>query len=172
MIGPRVPVLYLDIDGTVRWSVDELGHYVGGPEDVHVYPEVPNLLYRYRAAGWRIVGVSNQGGVAKGRVTWERVQAAMAETQRQCGGLFDSIAACPHHPDAIDPADRACWCRKPRPGLVIEAALAMAQRHPGETYPPALGLMVGDRPEDEGCAEAAGLQFMPASQWRAGRHDL
>lgn len=166
-----VPVLYLDLDGTVRWGKDELGRFVNGPADVRVFDEVPALLARYREHGWRIVGVSNQGGVALGLMSPEDCAAAMVETHRQAGEAFDKIAYCVHHPNADVPEMAVCWCRKPRTGLVIESALNLADKT-GEIYPPHLGLFVGDRPEDEGCAEAAGLTFMAADVWRAGGHDL
>jgi D-glycero-D-manno-heptose 1,7-bisphosphate phosphatase len=59
-----------------------------------------------------------------------------------------------------------CWCRKPSPGLIIETACELARQH-GEIYPPHLGLMVGDRPEDQECARIAGLDFKWAHEWRA-----
>ena len=59
-----------------------------------------------------------------------------------------------------------CWCRKPSPGLIIEAALDLASRH-HEYYPPYMGMMVGDRPEDEACAKAASLDFTWAADWRS-----
>lgn len=165
------PVLYLDLDGTVRWGKDELGRFVNGPEDVRVFDEVPNLLARYREHGWRIVAVSNQGGVALGLMSAEACAASMVETYRQSGNAFDKVSYCVHHPDAKNPEMAVCWCRKPRPGLVIESALALAEKHPGEIYPPHLGLFVGDRPEDASCAENAGLTFMAADVWRSGYHD-
>lgn len=166
----RVPVLFLDLDGTVRWGKDELGHFGKGPEDVHVFDEVPDLLRRYKMLGWRIAAVSNQGGIALGHLTRDECAAAMMETHAQCGGLFDEMAWCSHHPDAKDPEMAVCWCRKPRAGLIIECAKSMVERHPTEMYPPHLGLMVGDRPEDKGAAENAGLGFMSASEWREGKH--
>ena len=164
-----VPVLYTDIDGTVRFGKDELGRFVNGPEDVQVFPEVPELLWRYKKLGWRIVGISNQGGIALGHMTMKTCFKAMTETQNQCGGVFDKISWCSHHPDAETPEMAVCWCRKPRSGLVIESAMAMFEKT-GEIYPPHLGLFVGDRPEDEQCAENAGLRFMPADLWRTGAH--
>jgi D-glycero-D-manno-heptose 1,7-bisphosphate phosphatase len=161
------PVLYLDIDGTVRQGKDDaLGRFVNGPEDVHVFPEAVEMMGRWRRAGGRIIGVSNQGGIALGLVTFEQVAAAMLETHRQAHGLFDKIAFCQHHPDAAHPEMSRCWCRKPKPGLVIETSLNLAARRPGEIYPPYMGLMVGDRPEDEQCASLAGLDFQPAVEWR------
>jgi D-glycero-D-manno-heptose 1,7-bisphosphate phosphatase len=61
-----------------------------------------------------------------------------------------------------------CWCRKPSAGAVVEAAHGLADRYPGEFYPPYMGLFVGDRPEDEQCARSAGLDFEWAAEWRAG----
>jgi D-glycero-D-manno-heptose 1,7-bisphosphate phosphatase len=162
-----VPVLYLDIDGTVREGKDDtLGRFVNSPEDVVIFPEALVAMRRWKEAGGRVIGVSNQGGIALGIVTAENVEAAMDETVRQCDGLIDRVYICPHHPDAGDQEWARCWCRKPSPGLVIVAALALIEAH-GGYYPPHLGLMVGDRPEDARCAELAGLRFMWADRWRA-----
>lgn len=164
---PAVPVLYLDLDGTVRQGKDDaLGRFVNGPEDVVVFPEAVEMMRRWKDGGGRIVAVSNQGGVALGIVSAHNVAAAMVETQRQAGDLFDKIAWCSHHPNADHPEMARCWCRKPSPGLIIESALDLA-RHYGEYYPPYMGLMVGDRPEDEECARLAGLAFEDAASWRA-----
>jgi len=162
-----VPVLYLDLDGTVRQGKDDaLGRFVNGPEDVVVFPEAVEMMRRWKAGGGRIIGVSNQGGVSLGIVSYEKVAAAIRETHRQCGELFDKIAFCIHHPDAKTPEFARCWCRKPKPGLIIESALDCAA-HFGEYYPPYMGLMVGDRDEDRLCAENAGLDFQWAAEWRA-----
>jgi D-glycero-D-manno-heptose 1,7-bisphosphate phosphatase len=165
-----VPVLYLDIDGTVREGKDDpLGRFVNGPEDVRVFPAATEMMRRWKAGGGRIIGVSNQGGIALGIVDPVKVAAAMTETHRQAGGLFDKIAWCSHHPAASHPEMARCWCRKPAPGLLIEAALDLAGRY-GEIYPPYMGLMVGDRPEDEECARLAGLDFQHAVEWRGAAH--
>jgi D-glycero-D-manno-heptose 1,7-bisphosphate phosphatase len=162
-------LLVLDLDGTVRKGLDELGRFVNGPADVDVFPEAVEQMRRWKAAGGRIIGVSNQGGIALGHVTLEAVAEAMLETQRQVGSLFDKLAWCQHHPQAKDPEYARCWCRKPAPGLLIETALDLA-RHTSyrEMYPPHLGLFVGDRPEDALCAAAASFDFQWAQDWRAG----
>lgn len=161
-----VPVLYLDMDGTVRKGKDELGRFVNGPGDVEVFPEAVERMRRWKQGGGRIAAVSNQGGVALGIVSLKLVAAAMAETQRQCGGLFDLISFCVHHPGAQHPENARCWCRKPSAGAVVEAAHGLHEKHPGEFYPPYMGLFVGDRPEDEQCALSAGLDFAGAADWR------
>lgn len=166
-----VPVLYLDLDGTVREGKDDaLGRFVNGPEDVRVFPEAVEMMRRWKRGGGRIIGVSNQGGIALGIVSMDKVAAAMMETHRQTGGLFDKIAWCSHHPGAENPENARCWCRKPAPGLLIESAIDLAAHH-HEFYPPYMGLMVGDREEDRLCAERAGLDFTDAAEWRAQAND-
>ena len=167
-----VPVLYLDLDGTVRQGKDDaLGRFVNGPEDVVVFPEAVEMMRRWKSGGGRIIAVSNQGGIALGIVTPEAVKAAMAETHRQCEELFDRVLWCSHHPDADHPEMARCWCRKPSPGLLIEGALGLAQRY-DEYYPPYMGLMVGDRDEDRECAQLAGLEFQDAAAWRAQAREV
>jgi D-glycero-D-manno-heptose 1,7-bisphosphate phosphatase len=166
----RVPVLYLDLDGTVRHGFDQLGRFVNAVADVVIFPEVPSLLLRYRAIGWRIAAVSNQGGVALGHMTMAQCCEAMMETNLRCGSAFDKMSWCVHHPHATDPEYAVCWCRKPRSGLIFESAHSMSIQHRTEIYPPHLALMVGDRPEDRGCAEGAGVAFMDAAEWRRGNH--
>lgn len=160
------PLLCLDLDGTVRKGKGELGRFVNGPEDVEVFPEAIEMMRRWKAGGGRIIGVSNQGGIALGLAAYPEVAAAMRETHVQAGRMFDKIAFCGHHPEAASPEMARCWCRKPSPGLIIESALALAAAL-GEYYPPYMGLMVGDRPEDQECARLAGLDFQWAADWRA-----
>src|SRR5258708_2156240 len=79
-----VPVLYLDLDGTVRQGKDDaLGRFVNGPEDVVIFPEAVTMMRRWKQGGGRAIGVSNQGGVSLGIVPYDRVAAAMRETTRQ-----------------------------------------------------------------------------------------
>lgn len=159
------PLLCLDLDSTVRKGFDELGRFVNGPEDVEVFPEAVTLMRRWKEGGGRIIAVSNQGGVALGHVSFALVQKAMLETHKQCERLFDRMAFCVHHPDAPDPENARCWCRKPSPGLIVETAYELARKH-DEYYPPYMGLFVGDRPEDQECAKLAGLDFEWAHEWR------
>lgn len=161
-----VPLLVLDLDGTVRHGLDELGRFVNTPEDVIVFPEAVAQMRAWKARGGRIIAVSNQGGIALGYLDFDTCAAAMIRTYELSDRLFDKMAWCRHHPAATDPEYARCWCRKPSPGLLIETALALAQVT-GEFYPPYLGLFVGDRDEDEQCAKLAGFDFKSARDWRA-----
>lgn len=161
----KVSVLYCDIDGTIRHGKDELGRFVNTAEDVTVFPEVPDLLLGYKDLGWRIVGVSNQGGIALGHMTMDDCFAAMRETQIQCKMAFTKIVFCAHSPYDDPP----CPCRKPGIAMIMESRMWMFQNL-GESYPMHMGLFVGDRPEDETCAANAGLPFLWAEEWRKGEH--
>ena len=159
------PVLYLDLDGTVRKGFDELGRFVNKKEDVEVFVGVVDLMRKYKEKGWRIVGITNQGGVATGQLSYEDMTAAIVETNNQTEKLFDKVMVCVHHPDAKEKEMSVCWCRKPRIGNVVIAAQELGKMY-DEYYPPHLALFVGDRPEDKECAENAGISFMDAKEWR------
>ncbi len=165
---PRpTPLLCLDLDGTVRQGKDDaLGRFVNGPDDVVVFPEAVEMMRRWKIGGGRIIAISNQGGIALGLVSTEDVYAALQKTYEDTEELFDKICICAHHPDAQSLEDTRCWCRKPLPGMIIEAAVDLAHFY-GERYVPWMALVVGDRPEDEECARLAGIDFQWAHEWRA-----
>lgn len=173
-----VPVLFLDIDGTVRKGKEELGRFVNGPEDVEVFPEAVSQMRKWKVTGGRIIGVSNQGGIALGYMTADQCLAAMQRTQQLCEGLFDEIQVCQHAPGS------GCWCRKPRNGMLIAGLLELGNTPcdgRGSFFGAVLGmyeeyktydsLMVGDRQEDYECAMHAGIAFRWAKDWRAGKID-
>lgn len=163
--GLNVPVLYLDLDGTVRKS--KTGDFVNTPDDVEILPDAVKQIEMFRERGWRIIAVSNQGGIAMGHLTENVCAEIMSVTQRLCDYAFDRMVWCPHYPRVKDPTMARCWCRKPRGGMVITATYELA-KFTGELYTPHLGLFVGDRSEDQGCAASCGLDFMWAHDWRAG----
>jgi D-glycero-D-manno-heptose 1,7-bisphosphate phosphatase len=164
LLPQQTPVLYTDIDGTIRHGKDELGHFVNTVEDVKVFEEVPDLLWAYKNLGWRIIGISNQAGVGLGHMTIEACFAQMGETQRQCRVAFDKIVFCAHRP--YDD----CPCRKPKAGMVFDCQKWLNINYPLEEHPMGISIFVGDRPEDEMCATNAGLRFVDAKDWRRGKH--
>lgn len=167
MSEKRVPILFLDLDGTVRKGFDEIGKFVNVADDVELFPRMAERLLSYKQAGWRIVGVTNQGGIATGQCTFEGARGAIIRTQELSGNAFDKIIMCQHHPAAADPECANCFCRKPKMGMLVMGQLGLNQMYPDEIYPPHLMLMVGDRPEDEQCAKSAGVTFMNAADWRS-----
>lgn len=130
----RRRAVFLDRDGTL---VVERG-YVGRPDDVELLPHAPEGLRQLAAAGFALVVVSNQSGVARGLYSLESAYATMAALRvllRRHGVELDAIYFCPHHPD------EGCACRKPGVALLEQAAdnLALALRE---------SVMVGDKLTD------------------------
>ena len=108
------PAVFLDRDGTLMTDVE----YCGDPARVAVFPEAGAALARLRAAGYRLVLVTNQSGIGRGyfsEADFRRVQAEMA---RQLGaeGRLDGVYHCPERPE------NATERRKPGPGMILEAA--------------------------------------------------
>ena len=134
--APRA-VLF-DRDGTLVIDVP----YNGDPARVTPMPTALDAVARVRAAGLPIGVVSNQSGIARGLVTAEQVAAVNARVDELFGGI-DVWRVCPHGPDD------ACDCRKPRPGLVLQAAAALG-------VDPADTVVIGDIGADTGAARAAG----------------
>jgi len=96
------------------------------PEQVVLMPGAAAALRRLRKAGYVIVQVSNQPAVALGDATMEQiehVQTRFLELLDSAGAALDAFRRCPHHPDSVVPALRcACECRKPAPGMLLDAA--------------------------------------------------
>jgi len=123
--APARRAVFLDRDGTI---LDELG-YLSEPERVRLLPGAAEALARLSAAGLALVVVTNQSGVARGRIepaALERVHRRMEELLAEHDVRLDAILACPHHPDVGEPPYRtACDCRKPAPGLILRGAEAL-----------------------------------------------
>jgi len=169
---PRLNLLFLDLDGTVRYSTDPSG-FCNRPEDVAVYPEALAMMDRFKAAYWRIVGVSNQEGVARGDLTWEmavgvaRRTGRMAKPALDLNGrradfMFDDILICPGD-------EESNAFRKPNPGMLFAGMQNVITRLKAGVVHLEDCLMVGDSDEDRECARRAGIAFMEAADWRAGR---
>lgn len=114
-------VIFLDRDGTLNEEV----HYLHRPEDLKILPGVPQALRQFKEAGYKLVVVTNQAGVARGYYKEEEVQALheyMNGLLRLQGAEIDRFFYCPHHPDqGIGRYRRICACRKPGTGM-FEAA--------------------------------------------------
>src|SRR5258708_9304469 len=94
--------------------MEEAG-YCSDPRDVRVYPGVPQALERLRDAGFRLILVTNQSGIARGYFTGEQYRAVEAEFLRQLTPAWlDATYFCPDPPGAAR--------RKPEPAMGLEAA--------------------------------------------------
>lgn len=119
------PAVFLDRDNTLIDNDGDLGR----PELVRLREGVPDALRSLRAAGFRLVVVTNQGGVARGAFTEadvDRVHQRIAELiDGEVGvvGLIDRFYYCPFHPEgAVPEYKREHSWRKPQPGMIIQAA--------------------------------------------------
>lgn len=129
-----------DRDGTLCVDVP----YNGDPSRVVPVPGARVALEALRSAGVATAVVSNQSGIARGLHTEEQTRAVNARLDALIGPL-GPFFYCPHL------ADDGCRCRKPRPGLVHDAAAALG-------VDPADCIVIGDIAADLGAAAAAGAR--------------
>lgn len=145
--------LFCDLAGTLA-KMDETRQL---PLDAHgnitieLLPGVKEKLVPMR--DHLIFVVTNQAGVKRGRLTLAQVEAAIANLDRQLGGILTAWEICPH-----DDAD-GCECRKPKGGMITE----LAAIHGVDL---AASAMVGDQEVDAQAARAAGVgQFIYAKDF-------
>ena len=132
----------LDRDGTV--NVER--HYIADPALVELFPGVGAALRELRAAGFGLAVVTNQSGVARGKITpaqLEQVHARLGDLLAAEGVTLDGIYVCPHGPDD------ECDCRKPLPGMIVQAAHDLG-------FDPAQAFMIGDKGIDIKLGEGVG----------------
>jgi histidinol-phosphate phosphatase family protein len=129
-----------DRDGTLVVDVP----YNGDPAAVTPMPKAVEAVARVRDAGLPTAVVSNQSGIARGLLSAAQVAAVNARVDAVFGP-FDAWCVCPHGPGDD------CACRKPRPGLVLEAAARLG-------VDPADVVVIGDIGADVGAAAAAGAR--------------
>ena len=101
------PAAFLDRDGTI---IEDPG-YLDDPEQVHLLPDAASAIRRLNEAGWAVVVITNQSGIARGYYTeadYERVRARVDELLVNQGARIDAHYHCPHHPSVAP-----CDCRKP-----------------------------------------------------------
>lgn len=152
------PVLVLDLDGTVRFSKN--GPIVNKAEDVGIYPDVMPKINAMIEEGFVPIFVSNQGGVAFGYTDTDSVQHAVMQTiYLLAGKVAMAFTSFGHIEGTVDPFRYRSLLRKPEIGML---ALAESEMVKEGVFPDwNASLMVGDRPEDQECAERAGVRF----QW-------
>jgi histidinol-phosphate phosphatase family protein len=138
--GSFPEAVLLDRDGTLIEDVP----YNGDPALVRPVPGAREALERLRDAGLRLAVVSNQSGVGRGLIEREEVDAVNRRVEELLGPLGPWLV-CPHAPDA------GCDCRKPRPGLVLQAAEQLGVE-------PARCTVIGDIGADVEAARAAGAR--------------
>ena len=166
-------ILFLDCDGTIRQPKNG-AKFISSPTDQQIIPGADVGINYHHQLGHIIIGITNQGGVEAGH---KSLEDAIAE-QRYTLELFpqiESIFFCPNYKGDIawrvqktgekqysNPFSPSY--RKPEPGMVYLVVAEAIREH---RMPITLSScqMVGNSPEDEACAAAAGISFIPADMW-------
>lgn len=151
MTTPRARrAAFLDRDGVI--NIDH--GYVHRPEDFDWVPGTVDAMRRLQQAGYALVVVTNQAGIARGYYTEDQYRALatwMAATLEHQGVHLTAQYHCPHLPEApLAQWRMRCDCRKPAPGM-IRRALAEWQLDGASSW------LFGDKPSDLAAGWAAGL---------------
>lgn len=113
--------VFLDRDGTLT----EPRHYPCRPEDLVLQPGIAPPLRSLRDAGYALVLITNQSGLARGlfdRRALDAMHVHLRALLAASGIALDGIYVCPHHIDGTVPElSVACECRKPAPGMLLRA---------------------------------------------------
>ena len=115
----RGTAVFLDRDGTLNHATG----YVTSPEQLVLFPGVPEAIARLNRLGAMVLLVTNQSAIGRGMMTIEGLESIherLAELIRPSGARIDGIFFCPHHPQD------GCGCRKPKAGLIHQAAARFA----------------------------------------------
>ena len=150
---------FLDRDGVLNALVpDPRSGQAESPlhvRDVSLLPGAAAAAKRLATADFALVGVSNQPAAAKGTIELEElleVQGRVLELLAAEGVTFDDFRLCLHHPEAVSADLRGpCDCRKPAPGMLLEAASELE-------LDLASSWMIGDTDADVGAGRAAGCR--------------
>lgn len=157
--------IFLDRDGVVI----EEREYLSSPDQVHLLPGAAETIAALNRAGWCVVIVTNQSGIARGFFTpsaLDRIHQRLQHLLWCYGAQVDGIYVCPHHPEAdIDIYRRQCHCRKPQPGLLLQAAEELGIDL-SESW------MIGDRVSDLEAGSAAGCRTVLVRTGYGARVDI
>lgn len=163
--------VFVDRDGTLNEMVYDETHGLldspRRPEQVKMLPGAAGFIRGCQKLGYLVVVITNQPGIAKGTLSMEElaaVNARVVELLKADGAAWDDMRFCPHHPKG-DEGGRAeyvqdCACRKPRPGMILDAA----QKHGIDC---AQSWVVGDGLNDVQAGRAAGCRTILVTRLKA-----
>ncbi len=146
------PCAFFDRDGVINRNAAP-GEYIERWSDFELIPAAADWIRIFNTLGYLVIVVTNQRGVAMGRMTVEDVEHLhdqMRALLAKSGARIDDVFYCPHE-------ENACDCRKPAPGLV-ERAVAKWDIDVSRS------VMIGDSWRDAELAARSGLRFLQASE--------
>ena len=118
------PAVFIDRDGTI---LDELGYVVPGSE-IKIYPFSAPAIVKLTEAGFPVVVITNQGGIALGMYDHafvDQTHADLADALAKDGATIAAWYYCPHHPEGkVAEFTQVCACRKPGTAMLEAAARA------------------------------------------------
>ena len=149
-MNARRPAAFLDRDGVI--NVDR--GYVHKPEDVEWIAGAKEGIRWLNGAGFHVVVVTNQAGIAHGfydEACVETLHAWMRDQLTAAGATIDAFYYCPYHPEGrVQKFRRAHIDRKPGPGMILRAFADLNIARDGS-------FLIGDRDSDIEAARAAGI---------------
>ena len=149
--------IFLDRDGVINENPE---FYVKSWDEFHFFPGTLKALHDLAEFPWPILIITNQSAVGRGIISQEaleEIHAQMLEKIRAAGGRIDGIYVCPHVPDA------GCQCRKPQPGLLLQAAQDWNLDLEGS-------LMIGDSLSDFQVAQSVSMHSILINPDRTEHH--
>ena len=142
--------VFLDRDGVINEQAAP-HHYIRNWSEFRFLPNIVDWIRLVNALDFLVIVITNQRGIARGMMTAEDVEEIhrnmIAELAAR-GARIDDIFMCPHE-------ENTCDCRKPRPGMVLDAQAKWNIDLAGS-------LMIGDSDDDAKLAIACGLRFLRA----------
>lgn len=125
-LGKKQKAIFLDRDGTIN----KTNGFITNTTQFQLIDGVANVIKKINKSGYLVIVITNQPVIARGDCTFEELQKIhdkMETLLGQTGAYVDGIYVCPHHTDKGFPGERIeykcnCYCRKPHPGLILQAA--------------------------------------------------
>lgn len=146
-----LPAVFLDRDGTINLDAG----YIDRLERLELYPFAIDAIRLFRRAGYLVVVITNQAGVAQGLYGEDFVETVaqfLSERARLGNTEIDGHYYCPHSPDAVVERYRVdCDCRKPKAGMARRAAQELG-------IDLSRSVVIGDRWRDLAVARAVGAR--------------
>lgn len=154
-LSQKQRAIFLDRDGTLNKEVNFLTNI----DDLELLPGAAEAVKKINQAGYLAIVITNQPVIARGEVTLQQLNEIHAKLETLLGregAYIDGLYFCPHHPDKGFEGERPeykrdCECRKPKAGMVLQAARDF-------NIDLSASYMIGDRDKDVECGQAAGLK--------------
>ncbi|HLD00886.1 MAG TPA: HAD family hydrolase [Candidatus Nanoarchaeia archaeon] len=155
--------IFLDRDGVIN----EEKHLLHKKDDLVLLPGVAEAIKLLNDHNFKVIVITNQPVVARGLATEEditEIHSHMLELLKVKGAKIDKIYFCPHHPTAGENSlyTQECGCRKPKPGMILQAAREFGSMSLTECY------MVGDKISDVKAGHSAGCKTILVSTGYGG----